>query len=1080
MVEHGGAPVALSLLTQAASGLAHLHSHGIIVSDLKPDNLLVQATNYANPWKSAQLAIADLDLACSTGSSGRYRAGTRGYLAPELLDGEASVTTTTDVFALGAWLVWLVSGREPFQSELTTARLRHLIEAEIANPTSRVDPRFASALWGHILGRMLDPDPTSRLRDGLELLGFLSLMASNDDGWKIQMPGLIRNPLLGAPSNTFLAARIVKDRNESFDDELLVVQYERSERFDEFLGKLLTQLAWDKNAPVIVGSNTSRDELFETIRNVSDCPIVLDALDMSTQLELPRVAEILELIHLSRRSSVSQQRYPVMCFIPSGFDAEAADSFKQLGRTKFYRAMGASHQAFHSWLEKCFTSIPIQRSVMARLESAGALDPVAVVSLIGLAEAEDGLQMVSGEVGLIESRAEILISEAARASSEEYHLADGAKELYALLATLPLGIDLRWLKTGGIDTPWSRAASQLEVVGLIIGKRTDSGSIRHQVARHMEVHLEPANLSEVSGLIRAIDKGAGEAAVTDQDESLIAIRFLGASLSSIQHRRGRVLARSLAMRGNTRVLSRLFQLRREVHPTIGGSVATVVDLLLEAKARIRVDSVEAATPLFELAVDLAHSTRIDWLLVRATLTWSIVQCEYGHRDSAERGLEECLRLLSLRQAVIPHQLRMAISLHVIRMRISEPIQSDVIKHFQLIVEDPVVSEATKAVAFAKWGRRLFGLGEGAAARVSFCRALRLMRTSRQAEVIGAVLSPLAIYHFRRGYMARAGRLFDTLESLPPEQLAPSDRIACLSGAGALEYEQGRIRKAYEINVYLYELAKRMEHRILQSSATQNLGNMLNLMNLPAYSRRYLAESIRVGRGTASEFWMLALIHLAECESELGRFAVAEGLLAELDDHGSTGSVGLLRGFTKRLLGRIRIRSGNLSEGRELLEEAARTFEGLKAADEIVITKLDIYKSGIQALSGSEPDTALGALEQEAVGLRSWRITAMVRLARLQRSLKDDGPGFEEELRSLISDALDRGFVALEVEALRLLIERLIWQGWIHEAQDAMKAAMARIKVAADGFTDPELRRAYLTSPGRRAFQELSVRLRQAN
>lgn len=1079
LVELGGAPVALSLLTQAACGLAHLHENGIIVADLKPDNLLVEATRHPNIWQSCRLVIADLDLAHSSGSKKSYVAGTRGYLAPELLASRGGVSPASDIFALGAWLVWLISGREPFASELNPARMAHLCQMEMGNPTSRSDPRFSGVVWGHILGKMLDPNPSSRLRDGLQLLEFLSQMASNEDDWSLAMPGLIRNPFVGSPSNAELRARLRDDRKRLAECEVLAIQPDPSEPFDEFLEGVLGDLGWDELQPILFDVSSHREALLESMSREPRRPIVLNGLDPSGGSELRDVVEILKLIQLARRSGVVKH-YPVLCVLPPGLDMAGAGLSMQSNGFRTYAGLPADDTSFHRWLSRCFTSRPIQAGVLERLSRKGALNPVGVTALIGLTAARNGLKMASGEVGLVESDAEFLIGEAARAVSGNRHLSDSAVGLYTVLAALPMGIDPLWIKDGSNDSDWTLAAAQLEAHGHIASTPLEPGGLRLRVRRQLDTAPDATSLPEMARLLTVLLNGATQAGSGDRDESLIAIRFLARTDDPPGRRRGRVLARILAGRGDFSVAWRLLQLKRRLQSKSSVDVSDVLDRISEAMALVRTESVETASPIFLQAIEMAHQLQTDWIVVRATLAWSIVEFDYGHREPAASGLKKCLAVIESSNQFLPRQLQVAVSLHVVRMRIADQADPDVVNHFRRIVNDQMVMQSAKAIALAKWGRRMFARGEGKEARACFTRAMRLIRHSSRFDVIGEVTTPLAIYHFHRGFLARSGRLLHRLGRWPQNAIGLTDRISRLSTTGGLAYEQGQVRRAHEVNVHLHELAKRIGHSALQSSAMQNLGHLLHLMHYPAESRRFLSESIRLRSGTASEFWNLALIHLAECELDIGRLVEAESLLAEIGDRGSVGSSELTWGFARRMLGRIRIQAGALDDGRNLLGEALSIFEGLKAADEILVTRLDCFSLDFSAAPRVEGDFALAALEREAKALGNWRIVAMVRLASLKWNAREETPDYEVELRALIRDALDRGFVSLEVDALKLLIDRLIWQGWFNEAQDALKAALARIKVAADGFTEPELRRAYLSSPKRQAFLELSARLKEAN
>ncbi|XP_041941366.1 serine/threonine-protein kinase/endoribonuclease IRE1-like [Alosa sapidissima] len=119
---HGLEPV--SLLQQAMSGLAHLHSLNIVHRDLKPHNILV---SMPNAHGRVRAMISDFGL-CKKLAAGRHSfsrrsgvPGTEGWIAPEVLseDCKHNPTCTVDIFSAGCVFYYVVSsGSHPFGKSL--------------------------------------------------------------------------------------------------------------------------------------------------------------------------------------------------------------------------------------------------------------------------------------------------------------------------------------------------------------------------------------------------------------------------------------------------------------------------------------------------------------------------------------------------------------------------------------------------------------------------------------------------------------------------------------------------------------------------------------------------------------------------------------------------------------------------------------------------------------------------------------------------------------------------------------------------------------------------------------------------
>ncbi|HSK87561.1 MAG TPA: protein kinase [Anaerolineales bacterium] len=97
------------IIERLASALDHAHSKGIIHRDIKPDNVLFDASN--NPY------LSDFGVAKVTESlisaTGQDVIGTPAYLSPEQALGE-NVDRRSDVYGLGAMLYEMLTGERPF------------------------------------------------------------------------------------------------------------------------------------------------------------------------------------------------------------------------------------------------------------------------------------------------------------------------------------------------------------------------------------------------------------------------------------------------------------------------------------------------------------------------------------------------------------------------------------------------------------------------------------------------------------------------------------------------------------------------------------------------------------------------------------------------------------------------------------------------------------------------------------------------------------------------------------------------------------------------------------------------------
>jgi eukaryotic-like serine/threonine-protein kinase len=126
-------PRAANLVAQIARALHYAHQRGILHRDLKPSNILIDSEG--RPY------ITDFGLAkrvdrteAITGSQAFV--GTPGYLAPEQVAGEKSITVAVDVWGLGTILYEVLSQQAPYASDTPLRAVQDVLDHDPRRPRS--------------------------------------------------------------------------------------------------------------------------------------------------------------------------------------------------------------------------------------------------------------------------------------------------------------------------------------------------------------------------------------------------------------------------------------------------------------------------------------------------------------------------------------------------------------------------------------------------------------------------------------------------------------------------------------------------------------------------------------------------------------------------------------------------------------------------------------------------------------------------------------------------------------------------------------------------------------------------------
>jgi serine/threonine-protein kinase len=183
---------ALKITSLICEALQHMHDHGVIHRDLKPQNVMICC--------DGTIRIMDFGIARDTASRRITRVGnsnsmgTPDYMAPEQVTGKRA-DKRTDIYNLGGLLYEMLTGVIPFQNDNPWAALNARVTGDPVAPR-KLNPEL-SAQAEEIVLRALQRDPADRYASAA------AMKAEIDTVDRMRVTGLadrLREPTPWAPS----------------------------------------------------------------------------------------------------------------------------------------------------------------------------------------------------------------------------------------------------------------------------------------------------------------------------------------------------------------------------------------------------------------------------------------------------------------------------------------------------------------------------------------------------------------------------------------------------------------------------------------------------------------------------------------------------------------------------------------------------------------------------------------------------------------------------------------------------------------------------------------------------------------
>jgi serine/threonine-protein kinase len=148
---------ALEIVIQIAQALGHAARRGLVHRDVKPANIVLTPDGVAK--------LADLGMAREAADAAQAKRergltiGTPYYIAPEQIGGRKDLDVRADLYALGATLYHMTTGRPPFQGDVEQVLDGHL-KAELT-PPDHINQQLSSGL-GEVVEFLMAKDRRQR------------------------------------------------------------------------------------------------------------------------------------------------------------------------------------------------------------------------------------------------------------------------------------------------------------------------------------------------------------------------------------------------------------------------------------------------------------------------------------------------------------------------------------------------------------------------------------------------------------------------------------------------------------------------------------------------------------------------------------------------------------------------------------------------------------------------------------------------------------------------------------------------------------------------------------------------------
>jgi serine/threonine protein kinase len=173
LVREGAFPMsdAARIARDIALALGHVHSHGIVHRDVKPENILLTPNaavllDFGHARAPAMVSAAD------SRDAKKYIVGTANYVSPEQVAGRRVADSRSDLYSLGCVLLEMLTGQLPFAASSARESMQRRLDEP--PPDVRALRRDVPDELANVLRRSLVADPAERYMSAGQMAEALS------------------------------------------------------------------------------------------------------------------------------------------------------------------------------------------------------------------------------------------------------------------------------------------------------------------------------------------------------------------------------------------------------------------------------------------------------------------------------------------------------------------------------------------------------------------------------------------------------------------------------------------------------------------------------------------------------------------------------------------------------------------------------------------------------------------------------------------------------------------------------------------------------------------------------------------